>query len=158
MLEDIAHDSHLVPRRTPMATPPHPGAHRAEHQGAAAHAPLQPPAADLLRVGSRRWFLQTGLAGLAGLSLPDLLRLRAAQPRPTQKAAVILFWLSGGPSHLDTWDPKPDAPPEVCGPYRSIATRVPGVRVCEHLPLQAGIMDRLTLVRSVDCRASNHTP
>jgi len=56
------------------------------------------------------------------------------------------------------WDPKPDAPAEVRGPFASIATRVPGVRVCEHLPLQAEIMDRLTLIRSVDCRASDHTP
>jgi hypothetical protein len=112
-------------------------------------------------VGSRRWFLQTGLAGLAGLSVPDLLRhrARAAGPdRPTRRGAVILFWLSGGPSHLDMWDPKPDAPAEVRGPFASIPTAVPGVRVCEHLPLQARIMDRLTLIRSVDCRASNHTP
>ncbi|HEY7428607.1 MAG TPA: DUF1501 domain-containing protein [Gemmataceae bacterium] len=122
---------------------------------------LQPPASALIRVGSRRWFLQTGLAGLAGLSLPDLLRYRAqaAAPRATDRKAVILLWLSGGPSQLDTWDPKPDAPSEVRGPFRSIATKVPGVRVCEHMPLQAGIMDRLVLVRSVDCRAStDHFP
>ncbi len=56
------------------------------------------------------------------------------------------------------WDPKPDAPAEVRGPFQSIPTCVPGIRVCEHLPLQARIMDRLTLIRSVDCRASNHTP
>ena len=72
---------------------------------------------------------------------------------------MILIWLSGGPSQLDTWDPKPDAPGEVRGPFGSIATKVPGVRVCEHLPLQASIMDRLALVRSVDCRAStDHFP
>src|SRR5262249_11900961 len=75
-----------------------------------------------------------------------------------RKTAVILFWLSGGPSHLDMWDPKPDAPAEVRGPFPSIASKVPGIRVCEHLPLQASLMDRLTLIRSVDCRASNHTP
>src|SRR5262249_56762228 len=70
-----------------------------------------------------------------------------------------LVWLSGGPSHLDTWDPKPEAPAEVRGPFGSIATRVPGVRVSEHLPRQAGILDRLALVRSVDCRAStDHYP
>jgi uncharacterized protein (DUF1501 family) len=112
-------------------------------------------------VGSRRWFLQTGLAGLAGLSLSDLLRRRAAAAKaggPTRKTAVVLFWLSGGPSHLDTWDPKPDAPAEVRGPFGSIPTAVPGIRVCEHLPLQARIMDRLSLIRSLDCRASNHTP
>jgi hypothetical protein len=82
----------------------------------------------------------------------------AATGAASGKTAVILFWLSGGPSHLDIWDPKPDAPAEVRGPFQSIPTRVPGIRVCEHLPLQARIMDRLTLIRSVDCRASNHTP
>jgi hypothetical protein len=72
---------------------------------------------------------------------------------------VILIWLSGGPSQLDTWDPKPEAPVEVRGPFRSIATKVPGVRISEHLPLQASIMDRLALVRSVDCRSSmDHFP
>jgi uncharacterized protein (DUF1501 family) len=135
--------------------------HIAEHAGAALHNPLQPAAADLIRVGSRRWFLQTGLAGIAGLSLPGLLRCRAqsAMARAASHKAVILLWLSGGPSHLDTWDPKPDAPSEIRGPFGSIPTRVPGVRVCEHLPLHARILDRLALVRSVDCRAStDHYP
>jgi len=131
--------------------------HAAEHTAAVGRSPLQPAALDLIRVGSRRWFLQTGLAGVAGLALPDLLRCRATGAAP--RKAVILLWLSGGPSHLDTWDPKPDAPGEVRGPFGSIATRVPGVRVCEHLPLQASLMDRLALVRSVDCRAStDHFP
>ncbi len=117
------------------------------------HNPLQP---DLLRVGSRRWFLQTGLAGLAGLTLADVTR---ANPSPTRdRKSVILFWLSGGPSQIDTWDPKPDAPQEIRGPYRTIPTIVPGVRFCEHLPLQARLMDKLTVLRAVDCSASNHTP
>ena len=135
--------------------------HNAEHAGAVCRSPLQPAASDLVRVGSRRWFLQTGLTGLAGLTLPGLLRCRAgnATAPGTDRRAVILLWLSGGPSHLDTWDPKPDAPAEVRGPFGSIATKVPGVRVSEHLPLQAGIMDRLALIRSVDCRASqDHFP
>jgi uncharacterized protein (DUF1501 family) len=115
----------------------------------------------LIRVGSRRWFLQTGIAGLAGISMPGLLRCRAQSTRAAaaSRKAVILIWLSGGPSQLDTWDPKPDAPSEIRGPFGSIATRVPGVRVCEHVPLQARIMDRLALIRSVDCRAStDHYP
>jgi len=123
-------------------------------------SPLSLPHAQI-RAGSRRWFLQTGLAGMAGLSGLNLLEAAAAPVNPTadkRKTAVILFWLSGGPSHLDMWDPKPDAPKEVRGPFDSIATSVPGIRVCEHLPLQARIMDQLTLIRSVDCRASNHTP
>jgi uncharacterized protein (DUF1501 family) len=137
------------------------GRHALEHAGAGRRALFQPPASDLIRVGSRRWFLQTGLAGLAGLSLTDLLRCRAqgAASGSAGRKAVILIWLSGGPSQLDTWDPKPDAPSEVRGPFRSIATKVPGVRVCEHLPLQASIMDRVALVRSVDCRSStDHFP
>jgi uncharacterized protein (DUF1501 family) len=137
------------------------GRHEGQHLVAARRTGLRPPPSDLIRVGSRRWFLQTGLAGLAGLSLPGLLRCRAqgAASVGARRKAVILIWLSGGPSHLDTWDPKPDAPAEVRGPFRSIATKVPGVRVCEHLPLQAGIMDRLALVRSVDCRSStDHYP
>jgi uncharacterized protein (DUF1501 family) len=122
---------------------------------------MQPASADLIRVGgSRRWFLQTGLAGIAGLSFPDLLRCRAQGPAGNgSRKAIILIWLSGGPSHIDTWDPKPDAPSEIRGPFSSIATKVPGVCVCEHLPRQAGIMDRLALVRSVDCRSSaDHYP
>jgi hypothetical protein len=104
-----------------------------------------------LQVGSRRWFLRTGFAG--ALAAPAL---QAATPK--KKNSVILFWLSGGLSHLDSWDPKPTAPAEVRGPWGSIPTNVPGIRICEHLPLQAKIMDRLALIRSVDCRASNHTP
>ena len=132
--------------------------HVAAHQSS-----LQPPTSDLLRVGSRRWFLQMGLAGLAGLTVPDLLRLRASEgrSRPASQGgqrAVIVFWLSGGPSHLDMWDPKPEAPAEIRGPYRTIATSVPGVRFCEHLPLQARLMDKLTVIRSMDCSASDHTP
>ncbi|MBI2827589.1 MAG: DUF1501 domain-containing protein [Planctomycetia bacterium] len=124
---------------------------------------MRPLDRDVLRVGSRRWFLQTGLAGAAGLSLADALALRSAAaataPSPhADKKAVLLFWLSGGPSHIDMWDPKPDAPNEIRGPYRPIATRVPGIQVCEHLPLTAQLMDRLTIIRSVDCSASNHTP
>src|SRR2546425_13370143 len=98
---------------------PHPPRHDQDHRGAL----LQPPASDLIRVGSRRWFLQTGIAGLAGLSLPNLLRCRAlgAASGGADRKAVILIRLSGGPSHLDTWDPKPDAPTEVRGPLESLA-------------------------------------
>src|SRR4051812_12687788 len=103
--------------------------HAAEHRAGTQGQSLRPAAFDLLRVGSRRWFLRTGLGGLAGLSLADLLKLRAADnsSRSREPRAVILFWLSGGPSHIDMWDPKPDAPQEIRGPYRPIATSVPGV-------------------------------
>lgn len=108
-----------------------------------------------LQVGSRRWFLRTSFAGLAGLTASAL---RAGEPTARKKPAVIMFWLSGGLSHIDSWDPKPGAPEEIRGPFGSIPTRVPGVRVSEHLPLQASIMDKLSLIRSVDCRGSDHTP
>src|SRR5262249_14937316 len=148
-------------RRLMMTTTSHTGHHDAEHAASVRHSPLLPAASDLIRVGSRRWFLQTGLAGLAGLSLPALLRSRAEglARGAADRKAVILIWLSGGPSHLGTWDPKPDAPSEVRGPFQSLPTRVPRVRGSGHLPRQAGIMDRLALVRSVDCRTStDHYP
>jgi hypothetical protein len=71
---------------------------------------------------------------------------------------VILFWLSGGPSHIDLWDPKPEATEQIRGPFGTIPTRLPGVRFCEHLPRQAAILDKLTVIRSMDCSASDHTP
>ncbi|MGD9723935.1 MAG: DUF1501 domain-containing protein [Pirellulales bacterium] len=115
-----------------------------------------------VRVVSRRSVLKASLAGLAGLSLPELLRGRAVaaeagQPLPSNKS-VILLWMTGGPSHIDTWDVKPDAPREVRGPFGTIETRLPGVRLCEYLPKQAAMMDRLTLIRSVDATNSNHEP
>ncbi len=119
------------------------------------------PCSDLVRVGSRRWFLQTGMAGMAGLSLPMLLQAQErmkSNGKPTNKKSVILFWLSGGPSHIDMWDPKPHAPSEIRGPFQSIPTSVPGIRFSEHLPLQASMMHKLTVLRGVDCKASNHTP
>ncbi len=114
---------------------------------------------DLIRVGSRRWFLQVGAAGLGGLTLSQSVGSQVSAARPTpDKKAVILFWLSGGPSHIDMWDPKPNAPKEIRGPYGVIPTKLPGVQFSEHLPLQASIADKLSIIRSVDCRASNHTP
>ena len=102
----------------------------------------------LAALDSRRWFLQTGVAGIAGVSLPELLRRRAeaAFSGVADRKAVILIWLSGGPSQLDTWDPKPDAPAEIRGPFNSISTKIPGVRFSEHLPLQAGIGNRINAV------------
>jgi hypothetical protein len=97
-----------------------------------------------LRIGS----LGVGAAGLGGLALPDLLRLRALGAAPDNRKAVILIWQAGGPSHLDMYDLKPDAPAEFRGEFRPIATNVAGVDVSEHLPLQARIMDKLAIVRS----------
>jgi len=113
----------------------------------------------LLRVGSRRWFLEAGAASIGGLSLPLLPDVPASTTHPpADKKAVILFWLSGGPSHIDMWDPKPGAPQEIRGPYKTIPTKLPGVHFGEHLPLQASIADKLSILRSIDCSASDHTP
>lgn len=121
---------------------------------------------NLIRVGSRRWFLQAGVAGAAAIawkSAPPTAKAGelgdpGALPLPSQRKAVILFWLSGGPSHIDMWDPKPEAPQEIRSPFGIIPTKIPGVHFTEHLPLQASIADKLSIIRSVDCRASNHTP
>ena len=146
-----------------MMTRPEPERHPNGHaDGALAWAPAR---SELVQVGSqsRRWFLQAGLSGLAGLSTAELLRLQANAAAPASRPgggekSVILFWLSGGPSHLDMWDPKPDAAEPIRGPFGTIPTKIPGVRFSEHLPRQAAILDKLTVVRSVDCSASNHTP
>ena len=115
-----------------------------------------------LVVAGRRGMLKAGLAGIAGLNMPQLLRARAeaaatGRSSPDGKS-VILLWMTGGPSHIDTWDVKPDRPLENRGPFDAISTRLPGVQICEHLPKQAAMLDKFTLIRSVDARASNHTP
>ena len=106
--------------------------------------------------------LKASLAGIAGLSLPELLRSRARAAESGQKSAngksVILLWMAGGPSHIDTWDPKPTRPIENRGPLGVIDTRLPGISLCEHLPKQAAMLDRFTIIRSVDARNSNHEP
>jgi hypothetical protein len=117
-----------------------------------------PAASDLIRIGSRRWFLQAGLAGAGGLALPSLMNAADARVAEKPRKSVILFWLSGGPSQIDMWDPKPNAPQEIRSPFSTISTAVPGIQFTEHLPLQASIADRISVIRSVDCRASNHTP
>ncbi len=117
---------------------------------------------DGLMLHSRRNFMKVGLQGIAGLSVPMLLRQRSeavAAGRPSaRKKSVILLWMAGGPSHIDTWDPKPDRPLQNRGPFGVINTRVPGVILCEHLPKQAAMFDKFTVIRSVDAQFSNHEP
>ncbi len=96
---------------------------------------------------NRRDVLRAGGLGAISLGLPSL-ALGTSNDRPAERA-VILLMMVGGPSQLDTFDPKPDAPSEVRGPFRSIASTIPGVRVNEHLPEIARRMDRLTLIRSL---------
>jgi hypothetical protein len=97
---------------------------------------------------TRRGFLRTGGFGAVATALASARALAA--DRSVDDRAVILLLLVGGPSQLETWDPKPDAPAEIRGPFGSIATRVPGVRVCEHLPRLAQRLDRLALIRSLN--------
>jgi hypothetical protein len=100
---------------------------------------------------SRRRFLVAGALGMGGLSLADLLRLRAqgaADSRAAHKA-VIMVYLEGGPSHLDLYDMKPAAPAEIRGEFRPIRTNVSGMELCELMPLQARIADKLAIVRGI---------
>src|SRR4051812_36368449 len=108
---------------------------------------------------SRRNFLQAGTLGLGGLALSDLLRLRAqgeAKGSGSERA-VILFWLSGGPGHMETWDPKPGAPSAFRGPFGAIPTTLPGVHFGELMPEQARRMDRLAVLRTVNHGTGDHT-
>jgi hypothetical protein len=100
--------------------------------------------------GSRRRFLRIGALGAFGLTLPRLLEAEAAGAERGHPAkSCILLWLQGGPSQIDTFDPKPDAPPEVRGPYRPIPTNVAGIRVAEVFPRLARCADKYALLRSV---------
>jgi hypothetical protein len=109
----------------------------------------------------RRRLLQVGGLGCLGLNLARLFEAEEAQaasppraPKPIQSCILLFYY--GGPSHLDTWDLKPDAPREVRGLFRPMATRVPGLRVCEHLPHCARIVDKLALIRSMHHPMRNH--
>jgi len=104
---------------------------------------------------SRRRMLQVGGIGLLGLGLPQLLRAAARPAGAPAADACILLFLNGGPSHLDMWDMKPDAPAEVRGEFKPIATSLTGVQLCEHLPKMARLMHRCTLVRSAHHSVNN---
>ena len=112
---------------------------------------------------TRRDFIQVGLGGVLGLGLCDLLRLRAGAAEPAIKAKVggknvncILIWQDGGPSHYETFDPKPDAPSDIRGEFKTISTKIPGVQFSECVPKLAGINDKFTIVRSICHKDPNH--
>ncbi len=109
---------------------------------------------------TRRTLLRIGGLSALGLSLPSFLRLRAAaaeQKLPPGKArGCILLWMQGGPSHLDTLDPKPDAPAEVRGEFGTVPTIHPGVRFCEHLPMLAHAADKFSVIRGHDPKNGSH--
>jgi uncharacterized protein (DUF1501 family) len=108
---------------------------------------------------SRRSFLKVGALAVGGLALSDLLRFKAqAQSKTVSSAkAIIMVYLNGGPSHLDTYDLKPEAPVEYRGEFRPIKTNVPGVDISEHLPLHAKITDKFAIIRNMKFLQQGHT-
>jgi len=105
----------------------------------------------------RREVLRLGGLGLVGLSLPKLLQAEAIKPAGRKRAkSCILFFMEGGPAHQDLWDMKPEAPVEYRGEFKPISTTVPGLQVCEHLPLLAPQMHHVALVRSVHHTVIDH--
>ena len=123
--------------------------------------PRENEADRVLGAISRRRLLQIGAIGGLGLSLPGLLRAEALRnlaspPRREPIRSCILMFFYGGPSHIDTVDMKLKAPREIRGEFEPISTSVPGLSVCEHLPLTARIMDRLKVIRSMHHTMRNH--
>lgn len=103
---------------------------------------------------SRRTLLQVGASGMFGLTLPQLLAAERVGPMPKADACIVIY-LNGGPSHLDMWDMKPDAPDNIRGPFKPIASSLPSVPVCEHLPQLAKWLDHCALVRSMHHSVNN---
>src|SRR5689334_16515767 len=103
----------------------------------------------------RREFLRAGTLALGGLSLPQLAAANSRGQLSTD-TSVILFWMWGGPSQLETFDPKPNAPSEYRGPFRSIATNVPGLDICEIFPRLSQLADKYTVIRSVHHEMASH--
>src|SRR6185369_9327325 len=98
---------------------------------------------------SRRNFLKVGTLGLAGLNLSQLLKAESAAGIGTSRKSVIMIYLVGGPPHQDMFDLKPESPQEIAGPWRPIATNVPGFDICEAFPRLARLADKLVAVRSL---------
>src|SRR5262245_711831 len=107
---------------------------------------------------SRRSFLQMGVAGMAAVGLPGLLRAREESAKTTgsKNTTCILLWLDGGPSHMDLYDMKPDAPAEYRGIWKPIRSRVPGFDVTELFPKQAKLTDKFSMVRSLHHGTGDH--
>jgi hypothetical protein len=97
----------------------------------------------------RRSFLKAGILGVGGLCLSELLRTEARASHTGRRPSVIVLWMRGGPSHIDMWDPKPDAPKEYRGEFGVMPTRVPGILLSDMLPLCARVMDKWSIVRSL---------
>src|SRR6266496_4266050 len=102
---------------------------------------------------SRRSFLKAGVLGTTGLGLADLLRHEAQASSATSSSgrlpSVIILWMRGGPSHIDMWDPKPEAPAEYRGEFGVKSTNVPGITLSDMLPMCGKVMDKWSIVRSL---------
>jgi hypothetical protein len=111
---------------------------------------------------TRREVMRVGAIGLGGLSLPrllgasDALAREVKAPSKPRARSVVILYLSGGPSQLDMWDMKPEAPLEVRGTFRPIETRVPGIQICEHMPRMARVADKFTIIRSMSHEEAEH--
>src|SRR5438876_11822923 len=105
---------------------------------------------------TRRNFVRIGSLGLAGLTLPQLLKAEAQAGVGRSPKSVIMIYLVGGPPHQDMFDLKPTAPKEVAGPWRPIATNVPGFEICEAFPQLARIADKLVAIRSLVGNQADH--
>ncbi len=108
-------------------------------------------------MSTRRTWIRAGLFGLAGLSLPDILRVKAlASGTLADEMSVILVWLDGGPPQHETYDPKPDAPSQFRGPLKAISTKLPGVQVSELMPETARLLDKMAIIRSMRHGTGDH--
>jgi uncharacterized protein (DUF1501 family) len=107
----------------------------------------------------RRSFLKVGVLGFAGLALADLLKFEAlaAETKHSRETSVIILWMRGGPSQHETWDPKPEAPVEYRGAFGAMPTKVPGIQICDLLPMSARIMDKWSIIRSLHHADSGHS-
>lgn len=114
----------------------------------------------LLR-SDRRGFVKAGFLGMAGLSLANLLRIeqqaKAVGKPVSREKSVIILWMRGGPSQHETWDPKPDAPIEYRGAFGAMPTKVPGIQICDLLPMSAKIMDKFSIIRSLHHNDAGHS-
>lgn len=107
--------------------------------------------------GDRRWFLKAGALGAVGLSLPQLLQHQSIAGNSTHEKSVIILWMRGGPSHIDMWDPKPEAPVEYRGEFGTLSSSVPGIQLTDMLPKTASIMDKWSIVRSLYHHDAGHS-
>ena len=105
---------------------------------------------------TRRDFLRVGGLSALGLALPDFLRVAEAMPKPRKDVSCILLWMGGGPSHIDTFDPKPDAPQEIRGDFGAIPTNVSGIQLSDKLPKLAKQMDKFSIIRSCTSPDGSH--